>query len=487
VGRLLHSLSTAFLVFVAVVVLCVSTSMPTAAHLLLNHPHALVIGGTGTPVPPPEYVNGQTDNYIGAEFPGEYRYAVHTPQNFWPVYGSMSFDESTVAGLAALQAEMAKEGHFGSPLVILGYSSSTRILTADKNRRIADGDYAVDINYVLVSDVAKGNGGVMARFPGWHIPILGVTFDGATRTDSDGYAFDTKSISFVHDGWSDFPVYPLNVLALANAVAGIAVLHPTYPELDRPDLVPVGSTGDTEYFVIGTDIMPLLMPLETIGVPRPILLAVDEPLRVLVEAGYRRDIAPGAPTPARLIPIVNPITLTRNFIAAIPVGVDDAMEELGHGRPLGTQPSGVFGVGGEDTELKGLPAGVISLAKPTLPVSSHTTVVEKTERKDLAKPAAEPEPVVEDEPAVEDETPVADTKKASPKPLRPKVRGPISFDAPKLPTIRKATGDRPLKRLLSALTPKRPKPASSHDAGPAAGNKDTDNADKPAARADDAA
>ncbi|MHC9296666.1 PE-PPE domain-containing protein [Mycobacterium sp. LTG2003] len=439
--RALRSQGLAVLAMAGVVVLAISASMSTVVQLVLNQPHALIIGGNTNPDPSSEYVDNMVDNYIGTGFPDGDRYPVHTPQQFWPIYGTLTFDQSTALGVADLEAEMAKPEHADAPLVILGYSSSTRLVSAEKNKLIAAQDFDRDISFVLVSDVNKGNGGVLARFPGWEIPILGVTFDGATRTDSpqvgpDDYAFDTTSITIVHDGWSDFPIYPLNGLALANAIAGIVLLHGTYPELDQPELVPVGRTGDTEYYVIETEIVPLLMPLEQAGVPRPILLALDEPVRVLVEAGYRRDIEPGAPTPAYLIPVVNPVSLTTNFVASIPVGIDDGLQASNLGRPLGTTPSGPFGVGGEDEDLEGTPPGFIPLGNPaatTAPTDSTTTT--------LAEPDAEPAAASDDMPQPK--------KSDRPKPLRPKVRGPITFDGPKL------SADRPLKRVVNALTGRR--------------------------------
>lgn len=408
--RVVRSLGATLLALAGVVALGVSGSTPSISvivRLLMNEPHALVMGGTGNPDPSPDYVQAMVDNYAMG-FPNSGRYAVHTPAEFWPE-STDTFDMATAGGVDDLEAVLADPGHAGRPLVIVGYSGSTRIASIEKAKLVEAGDTR-DITFVLISDLNKGNGGIAARFAGWTIPVYGWTFDGATRTDS---SFDTTSISIVHDGWGDFPIYPLNVLAVANAVAGIQYLHLSYPDLDHPELTPVGHTGDTDYYMIETDIVPILTPLEQMGVPRPLLLAADEPLRVLIEAGYRRDIAPGAPTPAYLIPVVNPGTVAGNFVRSIPVGIDDALEASDLGRPLGTQPSGPFGVGGEDEELEGLPAGFLPLGNPA------------------AEPAAA-------SPARAREGTEADTeinKSSSPsdrlKSLRPKVRAPIRFEPPK--------------------------------------------------------
>lgn len=46
--------------------------------------------------------------------------------------------------------------------------------------------------------------------------------------------------------------------------------------------------------------------------------------RVLVELGYDRSIPPWEPTPARLIPTLNPVTVTTDLVAAIGEGIDNA-------------------------------------------------------------------------------------------------------------------------------------------------------------------
>ncbi|MFY1621422.1 hypothetical protein, partial [Micromonospora sp. WMMD736] len=133
------------------------------------------------------------------------------------------------------------------------------------------------------------------------------------------------------------------------------------------------------------DLMPILMPLESVGVPRALLLVANAPIQVLIEAAYRRDIHPGEPTPQYLISIRNPVAVGVNFLKAIPVGIDDALEELGHERVFGTQPAGPYGVGGEDEDLQGLPAGFIPLGKddPT-PVSPPQVAVNNVDASDAA-------------------------------------------------------------------------------------------------------
>jgi hypothetical protein len=202
---------------------------------------------------------------------------------------------------------------------------------------------------VVIGNITRPNGGFFARIPGLHIPIIDLTLYGATPTQTAGAApgqVTTYDIVGQYDGAADFPAYPADPLALANAALGVLYVHAKYQDLNMNDAVSQGQYGDTDYYLIPTKLLPLLQPLASLGVPAPILAALDAPLRVLVEAGYDRTASPGQPTPAGLVPPVSPIQLTANFLRAIPTGLDDGLQQLGLGRPFGTTPAGPYGVGG---------------------------------------------------------------------------------------------------------------------------------------------
>jgi PE-PPE domain len=57
-----------------------------------------------------------------------------------------------------------------------------------------------------------------------YIPILDLTFNGPARTDT---RFHTVEINRQYDGFSDFPLYPLNVISLSNALLGIVYVRCT--------------------------------------------------------------------------------------------------------------------------------------------------------------------------------------------------------------------------------------------------------------------
>jgi hypothetical protein len=506
----LHSLGIGAMVLGGVVGLAACPSMTTAVQMSAKT--ALIMGGTEHPLVNPngrdasgdywlvdpvysgQYVSDAGSLYVEpAGGAGEqYRMvATYTPEEFFPVFGKTSFDASVATGVAGLDSCLEGTGCVsrtmpGGPdetsgFVVFGYSQSARVATVEKRDLIerygADNPNAVgpedapDVAFVLIGNPNRPNGGVMQRFSGLYIPILGVTFDGATPTDSDldgdgDHEFETVDIARQYDGWADFPLTPLNGLATVNAVAGIYYLHGDY--MAAGPAYEQGTHGDTTYYIIPADRLPILMPLDQVGVPSPLVTALDQPLRVVVEWGYDRDPdSVGTPKGAQLIPLKNPVTGAVDLAIAIPTGWDDAVAEVTGSedfRPFGTRPvESPFGVGGEAV---GAP-----LNDGGLTASAVHTQADENRSSGTAQSAAAA--VAAGDSAAEPAQKPAETRHRT---LLPKIRGPIQFDGPKRPPVSlRPAGDRPLERLLDRLTGQRPAPAAGaaaagSDAGAAAGS-----------------
>ena len=171
----------------------------------------------------------------------------------------------------------------------------------------------------------------MARFPGLYIPILDWSFNGPAPTDTQ---FDTVEITRQYDGVADFPLYPLNVIADLNALLGFFYVH-TYPfdvSLPAdPTTSPAyqGTHGDTSYYFFETEDLPLFAPLRTLGVPESLIDVVEPFFKVIVELGYDRSIPPWEPTPARLIPPLDPAKVATDLVNAIGEGINNAAALVG--------------------------------------------------------------------------------------------------------------------------------------------------------------
>ena len=75
-------------------------------------------------------------------------------------------------------------------------------------------------------------------------------------------------------------------------------------------------------------------PLRTLGVPEPLIDVVEPFFRVIVELGYDRTIPPWEPTPARLIPPLEPAKVATDLVDAVGEGINNAAALIGAPPPL---------------------------------------------------------------------------------------------------------------------------------------------------------
>jgi hypothetical protein len=392
---------------------------------------------------------------------------VDYPASFFPVTPpsyifSPTFDQSVAKGVSNLEAQQPPSA-VQTGNVFWGYSQGAVVVTQykrDYNAAYPPGTTppaATDVpTFVLVANPNRPNGGILERFNGAYIPILGVTANGATPTTTAGAApgqVTTIDVARQYDGWADFPTYPLNVVSTANAIMGIYYLHGNYNTVDLSTATYQGQYGDTKYYLIPTQTLPLLMPLQQIGaavpfgslVTNPLVAALDPPLRAIVELGYNRTTSPGVPTPAGLFPTVNPVTVSTDI-----------------GKAAGQSFSALS---------TGIPAGN-SLPLSTTALSSNTPNLAAAKIADA--PVPESKTYTDVTPPVEDQTPSRQTVQtgsssttntiaptSTPKPLaplltlpeRPKIRGPIG-GSPSLPGMKDVTSsvNGAVKQATTAVT-----------------------------------
>jgi hypothetical protein len=365
--RMTVSIGVAALVVTATAVPAPVSTVSPAVKLSADST-ALIMGGTAIPTWNDADVEVIMNQFIAPTHPDQTMepVAVTTPEEAWPLTGlvrlaclalcspslsgpggpawpdepwwklsglfDLTWDQSIQAGVADLETAMAAHGN--DHLVIYGYSQGAVIANLEKQRlaeQFPAGTTAPDIDFVLSEDLNLPNGGLLARFPGLYIPILDWTFDGPASTDTQ---FDTVEINRQYDGFADFPLYPLNIIADLNAILGVFYVH-TYPF--DVSLAPDASTspafqrthGDTSYYFFETEDLPLFGPLRSLGVPESLIDVVEPFFRVLVELGYDRSISPWEPTPAQLIPTLDPATVSTDLVDAIGEGINNAAALIG--------------------------------------------------------------------------------------------------------------------------------------------------------------
>lgn len=206
-----------------------------------------------------------------------------------------------VAAAGVAQAVADTDG----PLVVAGFSQGAIALVYEKQRLMAtpaeqrpDADR---LTFVTVGD-PTGPGGIL-RFLPFRIPVLGLSPVAVPETP-----YDAIVVTGEYDGWADFPDRPWNLISLANALLGVIYVHGRYELLpDGLDLTAVPERnitattnslgGRTTTYLVPTEKLPLVAPLRDIGVPEPLVAALEKPLRSIVDAGYARNDPAAAEVP----------------------------------------------------------------------------------------------------------------------------------------------------------------------------------------------
>lgn len=360
--------------------------------------HALIIPGTGNPTPDAAFGLAEVRNFVTPTNPAcDYadtlecsQTLIDYPASFWPViiFGlkqlhSDTWNKSVQTGVdnvgTELKAEYAADpnGHF----YIVGYSQGGTVGSYFKNQNYpATGSPttglppADQVTFVYAANPQRPNGGVFVRpgfFGAFNIPILDATVGIPAATDR---GVRTTDVVIQYDGVSDFPAYPINLLADVNALAGLFFIHPTYvfPNTPHPapahpygytvdeftQLVNAAQTasdnnacseavhcqkhGDTTYITLPTEHLPLLAPIRFIGerlgisaVTRPLTDLIEPALKVLIETGYNRT-SYGTPTPFQVVVPLNPqkvLTLLPDLAKATVQGIQDAIGDIRGTRP----------------------------------------------------------------------------------------------------------------------------------------------------------
>ena len=120
------------------------------------------------------------------------------------------------------------------------------------------------------------------------------------------------------------------------------------------------TTGDTDYYFHPTDNLPLFEPLRTLGVPEQVIDVVEPVAKVVVERGYDRSIPPGEPTPARLIPPINPVKVAADLVNAVGEGITNAQALTGS-PPLRKIPAPGTSADTNDGSVFGSPDKLVDL------------------------------------------------------------------------------------------------------------------------------
>jgi hypothetical protein len=309
---------------------------------------ALIMGGTGVPLPSERYLDAVDTIYLQPRgFTGTLE-ALFTPEEFYPLTGvkSLTLDASIAEGQqnlvdAILNQIAGGDVDAANPVVVFGYSQSSTIASLTMAQLHDQGVASDDVHFVLVGNASNPNGGLLERFDlpagtNPSIPSLGITFGGTTPDN----LYPTDVYTLEYDSAGDFPQYPLNVLSVLNAGMGAFYEHLTYLGLTPEQIqnaIPLETTGDTltHYYMIPVENLPLLEPLRFSVVGNALADLLQPDLRVLVNVGYG-SITDGwsqgpanVPTPIGLFPTdINWADVSTALSNGLQQGINAAIHDL---------------------------------------------------------------------------------------------------------------------------------------------------------------
>ncbi|WOC14020.1 PE-PPE domain-containing protein [Gordonia sp. MP11Mi] len=303
----------------------------------------LVIPGTGTkdPAPVPGYLEHSIQYYVSPTGACEADGCVTKPVPYIAEFGPLPFegwggplgtqlDDSVASGISSAKSVYEDTDSMDSR-VVFGYSQGATVASELKRELAAKpGGVPENVSFVAIANPSRPNGGIFQRLAPlkWTGPAFGATFgrSSPTRTSAN---VNTTDIALQYDGVTDFPTYPTNVLATANAMAGFMYSHGTYlspKDDDTPTATPLGYhphevadavraakssctadthcqvSGDTRYITLPAPILPLALPLIEHGpssAMRPLVDFASPIARTAIETGYTRDDY-ARPTPLSL-------------------------------------------------------------------------------------------------------------------------------------------------------------------------------------------
>jgi hypothetical protein len=309
------------------------TSMMHAAFAFADDT-AIILGPGGFGDPPPLYVDAVQNLYLANPLDQSVLpYAnytldpVSTPEGIIPT-SLTSLDSSVTTAVSDLNTAILDGTKNGGDVVVFGYSESATVALLEETAlSLAPGEVNPDqLAFVLVGDPSNPDGGLYERL----VPSL-----------SEAFPYQTDVYTQEYDGFADFPKYPADFLADANAFAGMLYDHLTYADLTQADIadaIPLMTTGgDTDYFIIPTDDLPLLEPLRLLGEPGNQLADLLQPdLSILVNLGYGNlsetegyDLGPAnVPTAFGLLPDIDTTQLASALETGLQQGITDAANDI---------------------------------------------------------------------------------------------------------------------------------------------------------------
>lgn len=233
-------------------------------------------------------------NHMVAEnwYPGTTPQVVNYPASMGILSGSLAAPGVNVGvemGRVSLDDQIKNATAGGDPVVVGALSEGTLVI----NRELAH--LATDpkaprpelLSFAMFASPETGLFRIYLPVHTW-LPIVNYTSQDLAESQ-----YDVSVVFHQYDFWSDSPDRPWNLLADLNSLAGLAYFHDGTAMVAPSDAIELSSVtshlgGTTTTYMVPAPTLPLLLPLQQIGVPARIVNALNGVLKPIVDRGYSR-------------------------------------------------------------------------------------------------------------------------------------------------------------------------------------------------------
>jgi len=235
----------------------------------------------------------------GNWFPGTMAQLVNYPASVGIFSGSLAApnaNDAVAMGRQALNDQImnAFVNGNGSPVSIAGLSEGTIVVNREL-AYLATDPTAPPHNALQFAMFSSPELGLAHTYlpNGFTVPLINYTVQGLANTQ-----YDVSVVFGQYDFWGNPPDRPWNLLADVNSLFGAAYYHDPASLVSMSDVVQLSSVTDSAggtitTYMLPSPTLPMLMPLQAIGVPQPIVNNLNSMLQPIVNAGYS-SLAPNA-------------------------------------------------------------------------------------------------------------------------------------------------------------------------------------------------
>lgn len=225
-------------------------------------------------------------------FPDSTAQVVNYPASVGILSGSLAApgaNEAIAMGQRALNDQImnAVANGSGSPVYVAGLSQGTIVI----NRELAylaslpTAPPANALQFAIFSSPELGLADIYLP-KGMTVPLLNYTVQDLPTTQ-----YDVSVVFGQYDFWADPPDRPWNLLAVTNSLFGALYYHDPAALASLSDAVELSSVtnslgGTVTTYMMPSPTLPMLLPLQQIGVPQPIVNHLNSVLQPIVDAGY---------------------------------------------------------------------------------------------------------------------------------------------------------------------------------------------------------